>query len=66
MRCYFTRGGHFVWVEDVQATTDADAIQLAIKVFYDRQAAESHAPYDGFELWDGNRTVHCHQARQMA
>lgn len=64
MRCYFMRDGHITAVEVVEADTDAEAVQLAIKVFYDRHTADR--PYDGFELWDGSRIVHRHEARQSA
>lgn len=64
MRCYLMRDGHITGVEDLEAATDADAIQLAIKVFYDRQATDRS--YDGFELWDGSRVVHRHEVRQSA
>ncbi len=66
MRCYLMRGGHFVGVEDVEATTDAEAIQFAIKIFYDRQTADKREPYDGFELWAGDKIVHRHHIRQFA
>lgn len=61
MRCYLMRGGHFKGVEVVDAVTDAEAVQCAIKLFYERQESRIHDPYDGFELWDGNRLVHKHQ-----
>lgn len=66
MRCYFMRNGHVEDVEVIDAATDAEAIQLAIGIFYNHLESVPGEPYDGFELWDGNRVVHFHQVRQSA
>ena len=58
MRCYLIRDGHFKSVELVDAATDAETIQLAIETFHNRLDSVTGEPYDGFELWDGNRVVH--------
>ena len=61
MRCYFMRDERIYAVEIVEGGTDAETVQRAIQLFYERQESHTHDPYDGFELWDGNRLVHKHQ-----
>ena len=64
MRCYFIRDGHFRDVEIISdAASDAETIQLAIEIFYERLDRVGEEPYDGFELWDGSRVVHRHMRK---
>ena len=52
-RVYFTLGGHFRGVEDIEAADDAEAIREAERLF----AARTDRP-TGFEVWCRTRQVY--------
>lgn len=55
MRCYFTRDGHIVSVEELLGLSDDEATNKAYRLFSDRKNS-----FDGFELWDRARVITLH------
>jgi len=52
-RCYFLgQDGHFVDVEELEAATDAEAIDAA------RLSAKKRTGISGFSLWQQKRKIH--------
>jgi predicted protein tyrosine phosphatase len=58
MRCYFMRNGHIAAVEVLTVgISDTDAVETGKALFREREAANR---YEGFEVWDRARRIHCH------
>jgi hypothetical protein len=55
MRCFFTRHGHIVAVEELFGLSDKEAEEKSHQLFLER-----NGHFDGFELWDRARFILVH------
>jgi len=56
MRCYFVKGGHVMAVEELPGLSEEEAVAQARDLFQARKGDR----IEGFEVWDGGRSILAH------